>query len=247
MQRRSADGAISTFQFRTELLALTPRVACEECGVHPVVVPADAPRQRFYPPVRSRGWAMAARMPIAVPRLVDEYDTWFWRVADGHVREARGRCAITAYARSGLMRRRVAAARLHYPVRGPRSQPAVVRHARRPDAHAIERFRDDFAARWRPAQATRRKSGAIWPPVLKGLAAASPGVPIAFDRLDLVQLLNQAVDRTRRGPSATSVRTGAKPSKGDAIPFSATPTRSMVSSSAISRRSQTLKTVRAFT
>jgi transposase len=187
------------FQFRTELVARTPRVDCARCGVHPVAVPWARAGSGFTLLFEALVLAMAPQMPMAaVARLVDEHDTRLWRLIERHVTAARGRRRDHRVRRVGLDE--TASRRGHQYITLfvdlDRSRLLFATPGR--DAQTVQRFREDLAAHGGQPEQLEEVCCDMAPPYLKGLAEAFPGVPVTFDRFHLVQLVNQAVDRTRR-------------------------------------------------
>jgi transposase len=123
------------FQFRTELVARTPRVDCSRCRVHPVAVPWARTGSAFTLLFEALVLAMAPQMPMAaVARLVNEHDTRVWRLIDRHVTDARRRWRDH---RVGLPRR--AARAQSHPQDGARLSPqaGVPRSVLRAEAGSI--------------------------------------------------------------------------------------------------------------
>ena len=71
---------LNFFQHQAFLQALTPRVACSQCGVHLVAVPWARSGSGFTLLFEALVMMMAKAMPvIAVARIVNVYDTLVWR------------------------------------------------------------------------------------------------------------------------------------------------------------------------
>jgi transposase len=188
-------------------------------------------------------------MPMAaVARLVDEHDTGLWRLLDRHVTEARRRRRDHRVRRAGLDE--TASRRGHEYITLfvdlDRSRLLFATPGR--DAQTVQRFREDFAAHGgRPDQVAEACCD-IAPPYLEGLAAAFPGVPVTLGRFHLEQLVNQAVDRTRRAERTErpDLRTGLAGHRYTFLRTTDTLSDAQLGYLAQLQRSHTLKTVRAF-
>lgn len=187
------------FQFRTELVARTPRVRCEQCGIHPVTVPWARPGSGFTLLFESLVLAMAPHMPVAaISRLVDEHDTRLWRLIDRHVTEARHRRRDHRVRAVGIDETSSRRGHEYISLFVDLDHSRLLFATPGRDASTIARFRDDLRAHGGRPEQLDEVCCDMAPAYLKGLADAFPGVPITFDRFHLVQLLNQAVDHTRR-------------------------------------------------
>lgn len=187
------------FQFRTELVARTPRVNCSRCGVHPVAVPWARPGSGFTLLFEALVLAMAPQMPMAaVARLVDEHDTRLWRLIDRHGTEARRRRRDHRVRRVGLDETSSRRGHQYITLFVDLDRSRLLFATPGRDAQTVQRFREDFAKHGGRPDQLEEACCDMAPSYLKGLAEAFPGVPVTFDRFHLVQLVNQAVDRTRR-------------------------------------------------
>jgi transposase len=234
------------FQFRTELVARTPRVACGRCGVHPVQVPWARPGSGFTLLFEALVLAMAPQMPMAaVGRLVAEHDTRLWRLVDHHVEEARRQRKDTKVRAIGIDETSSRKGHKYISLFVDLDKSRLLFATPGKDAETVTRFRDDFVAHGgRPAmveEACCDMSQAF----LTGLADAFPGVPVTLDRFHLVKLVNEAVDETRRAE-----RKEAPELKGHRYDFLRNPdtmTDEQLGFVAEQlQRSRTLRTTRAF-
>lgn len=187
------------FQFRTELVARTPRVQCARCGVHPVAVPWARAGSGFTLLFEALVLAMAPAMPMAaVAALVDEHDTRLWRLVRHHVDEARARRSDRAVRSIGIDETSSRRGHDYITLFVDLDRRRVLFATPGKDASTVARFRADFAAHGgKPAQLAEACCD-MSTGLIKGLQDAFPDVPITFDRFHLMQLVNQAVDRTRR-------------------------------------------------
>jgi transposase len=82
---------LNFFEYRTGIVARTPRVRCARCGVHPVIVPWARPGSGFTLAFEAFALTLVAAMPVAqAARVLHEHDTRLWRLVHYHVDEARG-------------------------------------------------------------------------------------------------------------------------------------------------------------
>jgi transposase len=191
------------FQFRTELVARTPRVACAKCGVHPIDVPWARPGSGFTLLFEALVLAMAPQMPMkAVARLVGEHDTRLWRLVKHHVNDGRQRRRDTRVTAIGLDETSSRRGHDYISLFVDLDHSRLLFATPGRDASTVARFREDFVAHGGRIEQLEEVCCDMAPPYLKGLADQFPGVPITFDRFHLVQLVNGAVDRTRRAERA---------------------------------------------
>jgi transposase len=187
------------FQFRTELVARTPRVDCARCGTHPVAVPWARPGSGFTLLFEALVLAMAPQMPMAaVARLVAEHDTRLWRLVRHHVNEARARRSDRAVRAIGIDETSSRRGHAYITLFVDLARSRLLFATPGKDAATVERFRADFVAHHgRPDQLTElccdMSTGLI-----KGVRESFPDIPVTFDKFHVVQLVNQAVDATRR-------------------------------------------------
>jgi transposase len=234
------------FQFRTELVARTPRVKCERCGVHPVGVPWARPGSGFTLLFEALVLAMAPQMPMAaVARLVDEHDTRLWRLVDHHVEEARSRRSDRKVRAVGMDETSSRKGHDYITLFVDLEESQLLFATPGKDAATVARFRNDFLAHGGKPEQLEEVCCDMSAAFLKGLAASFPGVPVTLDRFHLVQLVNDAVDKTRRAE-----RADAPELKGQRYAFLRNPeTMSDEQLGFIAeqlQRSQTLRTTRAF-
>lgn len=198
---------LNFFEYRTEIVARLPRVRCAQCGVHAVTVPWARPGSGFTLAFEAFVLTLAAAMPMArIGRLVGEQDTRLWRLVRSHVDEARGARDdgdVTAVGIDETSSRRghhyislfvdLVARRLLFATPGR-------------EAETVHRFAADLTAHGgEPAQITEVCAD-MSPAYIKGVTTALPNAALTFDKFHLMQLLNAAVDETRRAERAVAPR-----------------------------------------
>ena len=234
------------FQFRTELVARIPRVDCERCGVHPATVPWARPGSGFTLLFEALVLAMAPQMPVAaIGRLVDEHDTRLWRLLQYHVDDARRRRKDRKVRAIGIDETSSRKGQQYITLFVDLERSQLLFATPGKDASTVTRFREDFVAHGGRPTHVEELCCDMSAAFLKGVAEAFPGVPVTLDRFHLVQLVNEAVDLTRRAE-----RTAAPELKGQRYAFLRNPetmTDQQLGFVAEQlERSRTLKTVRAF-
>jgi transposase len=234
------------FQFRTDVIARTPRVACPHCGVHPVEVAWARPGSGFTLLFEALVLAMAPQMPIAaVARLVAEHDTRLWRLLRHHVDTAREHRSDRAVHAVGIDETSSRKGHDYITLFVDLERSRLLFATPGKDASTVARFRADFVAHGGKPETLRELCCDMSAAFLKGISETLPGVPVTLDRFHLVQLVNEAVDKTRRAE-----RGDAPELKGHRYDFLRHPDRlseeQMGFLSAQMERSRTLKTVRAF-
>jgi transposase len=187
------------FQFRTDLVARTPRVACARCGVRAASVPWARPGSGFTLLFEALIMAMVPVMPMAaVARLVDEYDTRLWRLVKHHVTEARSERRDTRVRAIGIDETSSRRGHDYISLFVDLETSRLLFATPGKDASTVERFRADFEAHGGKSEQLKEVCCDMSAAFLKGLSEQFPGVPVTLDRFHLVQLVNQAVDETRR-------------------------------------------------
>lgn len=237
---------LNFFEYRTVIVARTPRVRCERCGVHPVTVPWARPGSGFTLAFEAFVLTLASTTPMAaIARLVGEHDTRLWRLVHHHVEEARAArndAEVSAVGIDETSSRRghnyislfvdLEARRLLFGTPGR-------------DADTVHRFADDLRAHGGSVERIGEVCCDMSPAFLKGIQAALPNAAVTFDRFHLVQLMNAAVDATRRAERAT-----APELKGQRYTFLRNPDdltdEQLGFLAAEMQKSRTLKTTRAF-
>ncbi len=194
--------------------------------------------------------AMAPQMPMAaVARLVGEQDTRLWRLIQRHVDDARARRRDRKVRRIGIDE--TSSRKGHHYISLfvdlDRSQLLFATPGK--DAATVARFREDLVAHGGKPEHIAEACCDMSAAFLSGLAEAFPDTPVTLDRFHLVQLVNHAVDETRRAERAESPA-HREALKGHRYDFLRNPdTMSDEQLGFVAEqleRSRTLKTVKAF-
>jgi transposase len=238
------------FQYRSEIIARTPRVSCDSCGVHPVSVPWARPGSGFTLLFEALVLAMVREMPVAaVARLLDEHDTRLWRLLDHHVEEARSERRDSRVRSIGIDETSSKRGHNYISLFVDLARSQLLFATPGKDASTVERFRQDFIEHGGKPELLEEVCCDMSQAFIKGIGESLPGVPITFDRFHLMKLLNDAVDATRRAERAETLE-AREELKGHRYTFlrneDALSDEELGVMSELLQRKWTLKTVRAY-
>jgi transposase len=237
---------LNFFQHETLLRARVPRVACSGCGVRPVPVPWARAGSGFTLLFEALILAMAAHMPVkAIARLIGEHDTRLWRVIHHYVDQARG-CRDDSNVRAvGIDDKSVRRGHEYVTVFADLDERKVLFVADGRKGEAIEQFRWDLIEHGADPNQVEEICIDMSAAYISGTEMSFPEAAITFDKFHVMQLLSEAVEKTRRDEQKTTpdlkghrfaVLKNPENMREDELEFAAT---------LLSRRS-TMKTARAF-
>ncbi|MFM2090240.1 MAG: hypothetical protein RLZZ127_729 [Planctomycetota bacterium] len=187
------------FQHQAFIVARVPRVSCERCGVHKVIVPWARPGSGFTLLMEGLIIELARAMPVrSIALLLRVSPNRIWRVINHYVDEAVERSDCSSVTAVGVdetsARKRhdyiscffdLDARRLVFATEG-REHQVVAAFARFVGEHGGD------------AKAVREVSCDMSPAFVKGVRESLPSASITFDRFHVAKVLTDAVDRVRR-------------------------------------------------
>lgn len=193
------------FQHQTFLHARQPRIKCPEHGVKTAALPWARPGSGFtllmesYIVLLIQSGMTAAQ----VGRLIGAHDTRVWRVLDHYVEEARNRAdfsGVRSLSVDETSRRR---GHRYVTIFADPAGRRVLFATKGKDAATVTAFRQDLEAHGGRADQIEEVCLDMSEAFKKGVTAEFPEAAQTFDNFHLVQLLNKAVDDTRRQEQAT--------------------------------------------
>jgi len=237
---------LNFFQHETILRARVPRIDCSGCGVRPVNVPWSRPGSGFTLLFEALILAMAAHMPVrAIARLVGEHDTRLWRVIHHYVDQARGRRDDSNVRAVGIDDKSVRRGHDYVTVFADLDERKVLFVADGRKGEAVEQFRWDLIDHGADPEQVDEICIDMSAAYIAGVGNSFPNAAITFDKFHVMQLLSEAVEKTRREEQKTTpdlkghrfaVLKNPENMRDEELEFAAT---------LLSRRS-TMKTARAF-
>lgn len=144
--------------------------------------------------------AMVSAMPVSrVAQMVGEHDTKLWRVIHYYVETARERVNAAAVTRVAIDETAARRGHNYITLFVDIDQSRVLFATDGKDAATIERFAADLAAHQGHADNISEVCIDMSPAFIKGVADSLPQAEITFDRFHVIKIINQAVDKVRRG------------------------------------------------
>lgn len=197
---------LNFFQHTTLLHARLPRINCPEHGVKTAEAPWARPGSGFTLLMEAFVLGLVQHgMPVRqVARLVGENDTRLWRVLDHYVEQARAREDLSEVATIGIdeTSRRKGHHYITVFMDLDESRRRVIYATEGKDASTVKRFREDLEAHGGHAEQIEEACMDMSPAFVRGLTDEFPQAEITFDAFHLMQLMTEAVDKTRRAEQA---------------------------------------------
>jgi transposase len=191
---------LNFFQHQAFLHARVPRIRCSACGVRKIDVPWARPGSGFTLLFEAYLMAMVSAMPVSrVAQMVGEHDTKLWRVIHYYVETARERVNAAAVTRVAIDETAARRGHNYITLFVDIDQSRVLFATDGKDAATIERFAADLAAHQGHADNISEVCIDMSPAFIKGVADSLPQAEITFDRFHVIKIINQAVDKVRRG------------------------------------------------
>lgn len=194
---------LNFFEYETHLVARMPRVRCDQCGMRPVAAPWARPGSGFTLLFEALILTLAVHMPVrAAARMVGEHDTRIWRVLHHYVdaaRQGRDDGEVRQVGIDETASRR----RFHYVSLFVDLQQARVLYvAEGNKASTVQEFREDLKAHGGDPERVAEICCDMSPAFISGVEATFPQAAITFDKFHVLQLLGNAVDKTRKAEKA---------------------------------------------
>ncbi len=191
---------LNFFQHQAYLTARVPRIRCEACGIKTVGVPWARPGSGFTLLFEALVMTMLSAMPVAaVARIVGEHDTRLWRVLHHYVDQARARIDASDATRIAIDETAARRGHDYITLFADIDQARVLFATEGRDAGTVADFADDLAMHGGDPAAVEEVCIDMSPAFIKGVAETLPNAAVTFDKFHAVKIVNDAVDRVRRG------------------------------------------------
>ena len=195
------------FQHQAYLTARVPRIRCEACGIKTVTVAWARPGSGFTLLFEAMLMTMIPAMPVAaVARMVGEHDTRLWRVVHHYVEQGRARLDASDVTRVAIDETAARRGHDYITLFIDIDQARVVFATEGKGAETVAAFAEDLTAHGGDPEAIEEVSIDMSPACIKGERARERGVAgnlpeaaVTFDKFHAVKIINDAVDRVRRG------------------------------------------------
>lgn len=198
---------LNFFEHQTFLHARQPRIDCPNHGVKTVDVPWARPGTGFTLLMEAFILVLVQNGMTAAQaaRLVDEHDTRLWRVLRHYVDEARERQDLAQVTTIGVDETSRSKGHNYITVFMDLDEAnrRVLFATEGKDAETVQRFREDLEAHGGCAEQIQEACLDMSPAFIRGLTDQFPQAELTFDGFHLMQLLTDAVDRTRREEQKT--------------------------------------------
>jgi len=198
---------LNFFEHQTFLRARQPRIDCPDHGVKTVDVPWARPGTGFTLLMEAFILVLVQNGMTAAQaaRLVDEHDTRLWRVLRHYVDEARERQDLAQVTTIGVDETSRSKGHNYITVFMDLNDAnrRVIFATEGKDAETVRRFREDLQAHGGCAEQIEEACLDMSPAFIRGLTDQFPKAELTFDGFHLMQLLTDAVDKTRREEQKT--------------------------------------------
>lgn len=190
---------LNFFEHRCDLVARTPRVQCDKCGVHLVGVPWSRPGSGFTLFFEAFVMMLARQMPVAAAaQIVGEHDTRLWRLVRHHVDEVRAAEDWSAVKAVGIDETSRKSGHHYISVVVDMDASRVLYATEGKDAAVVESFRKELEAHKGKAEQVEEVCCDMSPAFVKGVGAQFESASLTFDKFHVMKLLGTAVDEVRR-------------------------------------------------
>lgn len=190
---------LNFFEHRCDLVARTPRVKCEKCGVHQVAVAWARPGSGFTLLFEAFAMVLARQMPVAAAaQIVGEHDTRLWRLIRHHVDEVRAAENWSGVKNIGIDETSRKSGHNYITVVVDMDASRVLYATEGKDAATVEAFGKELDAHKGKAEQVEEACCDMSPAFIKGLGAQFENAEITFDKFHVMKLIGAAVDEVRR-------------------------------------------------
>lgn len=198
---------LNFFEHQTFLHARQPRTTCPEHGVKTVEVPWARPGAGFTLLMEAFILTLVQHgmTPHQVSGIIGEHDTRIWRLLEHHVEQARAEADysdVTAIGVDETSRRKGQNYISVFADLGAETYRVLFATEGR-DASTVAAFKEDLEAHGGQAEQIREACLDLSAAYIRGLNDAFPQAEQTFDLYHQMQLLNKAVDQTRRQEQRT--------------------------------------------
>jgi len=190
---------LNFFQHQAYLHARTPRVRCEQCGVHVVRVAWARPGSGFTLLFEALVMMLVKDMPVAaIGRMVSEHDTRLWRIVHHYVEEARAEVDFSDVRCVGLDEKASKRGHNYLTLFVDLEATRLLYATESREATTLTAFRKDLEQHGGVVEQVEEFCLDMWPPYLKGIGETFPEASVTFDKFHVMKILNHAVDQVRR-------------------------------------------------
>jgi len=190
---------LNFFEHRCDLVARTPRVKCEKCGVHQVAVAWARPGSGFTLLFEAFAMLLARQMPVAAAaQIVGEHDTRLWRLIQHHVDEVRAAEDWSEVKNIGIDETSRKSGHNYITVVVDMDASRVLYATAGKDAATVEAFAQEIKQHQGDPAQIEEACCDMSPSFIKGLGAQFENAEITFDKFHVMKLIGTAVDEVRR-------------------------------------------------
>jgi transposase len=190
---------LNFFQHKTFLHARFPRLACPTCGIKTLEGPWARSNSGFTLLFEAYALLLAKQMAVsAAARLLGIHDTRLWRLIEHYVEEARSKEDWSEVTQVGVDETACHRGHEYISVFADLTTGKVLFATEGKDADTVAEFKEAFEQQGgRPSQ-VEAVSLDMSPAFQSGVSAQFPQAVRVFDRFHVMQVVNDAVDATRR-------------------------------------------------
>ena len=190
---------LNFFQHETFLTARTPRVRCDQCGIHQVAVPWARSASGFTLLFEAMIMTLAKSMPVkTISAFVGEQDTRLWRILHHYVDSARENADYSEVKRVGVDETSSKRGHNYVSVFVDLDGPRVLFATDGKDSSTVERFAQDLAEHRCDPATLEEMCSDMSPAFISGVEANFPNAHLTFDKFHVLKIINEAVDEVRR-------------------------------------------------
>lgn len=190
---------LNFFQYKAFIHFRTPRSNCPRHGVHLVDVPWASASSGFTLLFEAFIMQLATCMPILqIAHLVDEQDTRIQRIINRHVNIAHMAADYSDLTQLGIDETSSKKGHNYITLFVDLDQSKVVHIEEGKDSSVIEKFKEEIQMHSCKPQDIKNISCDMSPAFKKGISDNFPWVNVTFDKFHVMQMMNHAVDVTRK-------------------------------------------------
>lgn len=190
---------LNFFQNKTYLHCRVPRVICNSCGVHQVIVPWARKQSGFTLLMDAMILIMAEDMPVLkVAEIIDEYDTRIWRVILYYIEEAREREVFSGITSIGIDEKACAKGHQYITVVADLEKSKIIHVCEGRNSAAVTSFYQDFIMHLGNPEQIMSICCDMSPAYIKGIRSHFQKSTIIYDKFHVMKMVNNAIDEVRR-------------------------------------------------
>lgn len=190
---------LNFFQFKAYLHARVPRVKCSNCGVHTVTVPWIRKGSGFTLLFEKTCMDLVSVMPVkAVAKLTELHDTRLWRLVKYHVEAARTKQDFSRVTSIGIDETSCKKGHDYITLFVDLKDSSLLFSTKGKGSDTIKMFLKDFKEHGGNHDKVENFCCDMSPAFIRGITDNFPKAQITFDKFNLIQTVNKAVDEVRR-------------------------------------------------